>query len=286
MLQAHTQTDLWIKLQQATTFIQQTTAVKPRAGIILGTGLGDLVDDIDVRTAMRYKDIPHFPTSTVESHTGKLLLGYLDGVPVVVMQGRFHYYEGYTMQAVTFPVRVMKMLGAEALFISNAAGGLSNDQELSDLMLIEDHINLFPENPLSGPNLDKLGVRFPDMSQPYSPELRKLAFNVAKQEGLTLKRGVYAGLTGPNLETPAEYRYLSIIGADAVGMSTVPEVIVARHMRMPVLAVSVITDLCTPEKLRPMTIEEVISVAEAAEPKLLQLFRRMLPLWAVEKQPV
>lgn len=286
MLQSYTPSDLWTQLRQATAFIERNTAVRPRAGIILGTGLGNLVDEIDVRSAMRYKDIPYFPTSTVESHSGKLLLGYLDGVPVVVMQGRFHYYEGYTMQAVTFPVRVMKMLGIEALFISNAAGGLSPEHELSDLMLIEDHIDLFPENPLRGENLDELGVRFPDMSEPYSLSLRKLAFAIAQQENLTLKCGTYAGLTGPNLETPAEYRYLRIIGADAVGMSTVPEVIVARHMRLPVLAISVITDLCTPEKLRPMTLEEVIAAAEKAEPRLLQLFRKMLPVWAIEQKVI
>ncbi|MGF1532398.1 MAG: purine-nucleoside phosphorylase [Bernardetiaceae bacterium] len=274
-------TDTWLQIQQATAFIQSHSTLKPKAAIILGTGLGGLVDDMDIRLSMRYCDIPYFPTATVESHEGRLLMGYVSKIPVVIMQGRFHYYEGYPMQAVTFPVRVMRMLGATALFSSNAAGGLDPAHELSDLMLIEDHINLFPENPLTGPNLDKLGVRFPDMSQPYSRNLQKLALSVAQRLDLHLHKGVYVGLPGPNLETPAEYRYLRIIGADAVGMSTVPEVIVARHMRMEVFAVSVITDLCTPEKLRPMTIEEVIEAAQKAEPKLLALFREMLPLWSL-----
>ncbi len=275
--------DTWLQLQQATSFIQRNTSIQPKAGIILGTGLGALVEDIDMRTAMQYADIPYFPTSTVVSHQGKLLLGYLDEVPVVVMQGRFHYYEGYDMDAVTFPVRVMKMLGIEALFISNAAGGLSPEQNLSDLVMITDHINLFPDNPLRGPNLDKLGVRFPDMSDPYSLELQKIARSVADKEDIRLLEGVYAGVPGPNLETPAEYKYLRIIGGDMVGMSTIPEVIIARHMRLPVLAISVITDLCTPKKLRPMTIEEVIAAAEAAEPALLTLFRTALPAWAATK---
>ncbi|SDL81482.1 purine-nucleoside phosphorylase [Catalinimonas alkaloidigena] len=264
------------ELAAAVEYIRQHTAHVPAVGIILGTGLTHLADDIEISTTIPYEQIPHFPVSTVETHTGRLLFGHLAGKPVVAMQGRFHYYEGYSMPQVTFPVRVMKLLGIRVLLISNAAGGLHPDHELSDLMVISDHINLQPDNPLRGPNDTTLGVRFPDMLDAYDQDLRKLAHRVAHEEGFPLQEGVYVSVPGPNLETPAEYRFLRTIGADAVGMSTVPEVIVARHMDLPVLAVSVITDLCAPGKLKKISIAEVLQAARDAEPKLRTLFRRMV----------
>ncbi len=252
------------------------SGLQPRTGIILGTGLGGLVDDIAIETIVPYEEIPHFPISTVESHSGRMLLGHLQGHPVMVMQGRFHFYEGYSMQMVTFPVRVMKRMGIEQLLVSNAAGALHPDYHTSDLMLLNDHINLLPDNPLTGNNIDELGPRFPDMSEPYDPGLREMAHAVATAEGFTLREGVYASVQGPNLETPAEYRFLRVIGADAVGMSTVPEVIVARHMDLPVMGVSAITDLCAPGKIKKITIAEVLAAAKAAEPRLRALFRGMV----------
>lgn len=258
-------------LAAALGFIRRQTDLAPRCGIILGTGLGGLVDDLDVAAVVPYEEIPHFPTSTVETHAGRLLFGTLAGRPVVVMQGRFHHYEGYTMTQVTFPVRVMKLLGIGRLLISNAAGGLDPTYALSDLMVISDHLNLLPENPLRGPNDNALGPRFPDLFDAYDAGLRQHAHRVARQAGFVLREGVYAAVPGPNLETPAEYRYLRTIGADAVGMSTVPEVLVARHMGLPTFAVSVITDLCAPDKLKPITIAEVLAAAAAAEPQLRAL---------------
>ncbi len=264
------------EIKEATAYIQNITNFQPELGIILGTGLGALVDDIEIEKTINYKDIPNFPVSTVETHSGKLIFGMLSGKKVVAMQGRFHYYEGYSMQQVTMPVRVMKLLGIKTLFISNAAGGLNHSLKMSDVMVINDHINLFTENPLRGANMDEFGGRFPDMYAAYDPALIKLAMEVAKEKGIDLREGVYAAVTGPNLETAAEYRYLEIIGADAVGMSTIPENIVARHMSLPVFAVSVITDLCYPEKLKPVSIPEIINASMVAQPKMTTIFKGML----------
>lgn len=264
------------EIKEATAYIQSHTDFKPEIGIILGTGLGALVDDIKIHKILSYKDIPHFPISTVETHSGFLIFGELSGKNIVAMQGRFHYYEGYSMQQVTMPVRVMKLLGIEYLFISNAAGGLNHSLKLSDVMIINDHINLFPENPLRGANIAEFGSRFPDMYEPYSKKLIEMAMKVAEERKIDLREGVYAGVQGPNLETPAEYKYLEKIGADAVGMSTIPENIVARHMELPVFAVSVITDLCTPEHLKPVSIPEIISAAINAQPKMTAIFKGLL----------
>jgi purine-nucleoside phosphorylase len=265
-----------IRIKQAGAYItSKTSGFEPVAGIILGTGLGALVNDIDVKYELNYDDIPHFPVSTVESHHGKLIFGYLSGKPVMVMQGRFHYYEGYSMPEVTFPVRVMKLLGIRALMVSNAAGGLNPQFQLSDLMILSDHINLQPENPLTGLNLDELGDRFPDMSEPYRKDWVKQALAIAEAKGIPAHAGVYAAVTGPNLETPAEYKYLSIIGADAVGMSTVPEIIVARHMGIPTFAVSVITDLCYGE-IKEVSVPEIIAAAMKAEPGMTTIIKELL----------
>ncbi|MGB0524183.1 MAG: purine-nucleoside phosphorylase [Flammeovirgaceae bacterium] len=263
------------KINEAIAYIRSQHSGTPQFGVILGTGLGALVNDIDIETSISYEDIPHFPVSTVETHTGKLIFGKLGGKNVVVMQGRFHYYEGYSMKEVTFPVRVLKLLGIEKLFISNAAGGLNTNFEKSDLVIVNDHINLQYENPLTGPNLDELGSRFPDMSQPYDRNLIALGKKVAEQEGITVKEGVYVSVPGPNLETKAEYKYLTIIGADCVGMSTVPEVIVACHMSLPVFTVSVITDICYGE-LEPVDIADIIAAAAKAEPNMTKLIAKMI----------
>lgn len=257
---------------EAASAISESTAVRPRTGIILGTGLGGLVSDIELTSAISYADIPHFPVATVESHDGRLLIGHLEGTPVYVLQGRFHLYEGYDAREVTFPVRVLKSLGVETLLISNAAGGMNSDYRRGDLMLIRDHINFQGVNPLIGPNVAEWGPRFPDMSEPYDPGLREHARQAARDGNIRLHEGVYVAVTGPNLETPAEYRFLRRIGADAVGMSTIPEVIVARHMGMAVMAVSVITDECDPDDLAPVTIPEVLAAARAAEPSLQAVF--------------
>jgi purine-nucleoside phosphorylase len=267
------------QLHAAVAYIQaQTNSFKPDYGIILGTGLGALAKEVQVQHTLSYADIPHFPVSTVESHAGRLLLGTLGGKKVAVLQGRFHYYEGYSMQQVVFPVRVMKLLGISTLLVSNAAGGLNPDYRISDLMLIDDHINLQPTNPLVGPNLDELGPRFPDMFAPYDAQLLQVATAAAERLGFAdrVRRGVYASLPGPMLETPAEYRYLRIVGADTVGMSTVPEVIAARHMNLPVLAVSVITDLASPENLKPVDIQHILAAAADAEPRLTALIKAVL----------
>ncbi len=267
------------QLREATAYLQQALPdFKPEAGIILGTGLGALVNDVEVTHRFSYADIPHFPVSTVESHAGELLAGTLAGKQVLVMRGRFHFYEGYSMEQVVFPVRVMKLLGIQNLFVSNASGGLNPAYEYSDLMLLEDHINLQPTNPLIGKNLDELGSRFPDMMEPYDVRLLALAEEAARDLDLAqyLRRGVYASLPGPMLETPAEYRYLRTIGADAVGMSTVPEVIAAVHMGLPVLAISVITDLCAPGKLQKVNIADILRTAAVAEPRLTALIKAVL----------
>jgi purine-nucleoside phosphorylase len=264
------------QIQEAAEFIQRQYSTKPQFGIILGTGLGGLVSEIETELTISYTDIPHFPVSTVESHSGKLIFGKLAGKQVVVMQGRFHFYEGYDMKQVTFPVRVMKLLGIEKLFISNAAGGLNPKYNISDLMVINDHINLMTENPLTGKNLDEFGVRFPDMSEPYDQQLIGQALAIAKENSIPTHQGVYAGVTGPNLETKAEYKFLSIIGADAVGMSTIPENIVARHMELPCFAISVITDLCYEGKIQKVSVEEVIAAAKIAEPGMTLIIKELI----------
>ncbi|WP_114749601.1 purine-nucleoside phosphorylase [Pleomorphovibrio marinus] len=248
----------------------------PEVGIILGTGLGGLLANISISMEVDYRDIPFFPVSTVESHAGTLVFGTLGNKKIVAMKGRFHYYEGYNMKEVTFPVRVMKKLGISHLFISNAAGGLHPDFKVGQSMIINDHIDLFPENPLRGANLEDFGPRFPDMSEPYDELLIQKALDIAKDENIHTAVGVYAGLQGPNLETKAEYKYLGKIGADAVGMSTVPEVIVARHMNLPVFAISAITDLCAPGKIKKITISEVLQAAAMAEPGMTTILRKLI----------
>jgi purine-nucleoside phosphorylase len=248
----------------------------PEIGIILGTGLGGLVTEIEVEYQLMYSNIPNFPISTLEFHSGKLIFGTLAGKKVVAMQGRLHYYEGYNMKQITFPVRVLKMLGIQKLFVSNASGALNPDFRKGDLMIIEDHINLQPDNPLIGRNYEDLGPRFPDMSAPYSADLIEKGLAIAKAQNITCHKGVYVSVTGPNLETKAEYKYLRIIGADAVGMSTVPEVIVANHMSLPVFAISVLTDEGFPEVLQPVSVEEIIKIATAAEPKLTKILKELI----------
>ena len=264
------------QINEAVDFIKSRDVQLPTFGIILGTGLGGLVKDMEVSTTINYEDIPHFPVSTIEFHSGKLIFGMLCGRPVVVMQGRFHHYEGYNLKEVTFPVRVLKMLGIQKLFVSNAAGGLNQSFEKSDLMIIADHINLMPENPLTGKNLDELGGRFPDMSEPYDLELIDQAMQIATENQIKVHQGVYAAVTGPNLETKAEYRYLQIIGADAVGMSTVPEIIVARHMELPCFAISVITDLCYPGAIKKVIVEDIIAAAMKAEPNMTKMIKELI----------
>lgn len=249
---------------------------EPEVGIILGTGLGALVNEIEVEKQLMYSNIPDFPMSTLEFHSGKLIFGMLGGKKVVAMQGRLHYYEGYTMQQITFPVRVMKMLGIKTLFVSNASGSLNPDMKKGDLMILEDHINLQPMNPLTGRNDEELGPRFPDMSEPYRHDMIEKGIGIAKANNITCHKGVYVAVTGPNLETRAEYKYLRIIGGDIVGMSTVPEVIVANHMGLPVFAISVITDEGFPEVLKPILLEEILAVAREAEPKLTTILKELI----------
>lgn len=265
------------QVARAARFIEQQLSIKTDKGIILGTGLGGLAREIEVQAALSYADIPGFPISTVESHDGRLLYGTLAGVPVLAMQGRFHLYEGYTAQQVTFPVRVMATMGVRTLVISNAAGGMNPQFRRGDLMMITDHINLLGANPLIGPNHAGWGPRFPDMSEPYDLELRALAAQQALSRGIRLQQGVYVAVTGPNLETRAEYRFLRQIGADVVGMSTIPEVIVGRHMGLRVLAFSVITDECFPDALAPVSLEEVLEAAALAEPHLTALIGALVP---------
>lgn len=264
-------------IQRTTQYIKSRIGdFEPEVGIILGTGLGRLVDEIQVEKQMMYSNIPDFPISTLEFHSGKLIFGTLGGKKVVAMQGRLHYYEGYNMQQITFPVRVMKMLGIKTLLVSNASGSLNPDFKKGDLMVIEDHINLQHANPLTGHNDENLGPRFPDMSQPYRPNMIEKALAVAKANNITCHKGVYVAVTGPNLETRAEYRFLRIIGGDAVGMSTVPEVIVANHMSLPVFAISVLTDEGFPEVLKPVSVEEILEVAHAAEPKMTLILKELI----------
>jgi purine-nucleoside phosphorylase len=265
---------LFDQIQEAAAAIRARWPHEPTAGVILGTGLGKLTEDISDQTVIRYEDIPHFPHSTAPSHKGQLVCGTLGGKPVVVMEGRLHFYEGYTLQQVTFPVRVMKALGAGTLVVSNACGGMNPQWNKGDLMLIEDHINLLGDNPLIGPNDDRLGDRFPDMCNCYDRALLKLGRQIAREEQIVCHQGVFVAVSGPNLETRAEYRFLRLIGADVVGMSTVPEVIVAVHSKMRVLGISVITDQCLPDALEPVSIPEIIATANEAEKKLRVLVRR------------
>ncbi len=264
------------QINETVAYIRQHTEAKPEVGIVLGTGLGGLVREIAQETVLSYEQIPHFPVSTVESHEGKLIFGRIGTRPVVAMQGRFHYYEGYTMQQITFPIRVMKFLGVNTLVISNAAGGMNPLFRKGDLMIMVDHINLLGDNPLIGPNDEALGPRFPDMSEPYSQRLIELAEAIALEEKIPVQKGVYVAVAGPNLETRAEYRFLRGIGADVVGMSTVPEVIVARHMNLEVFGISVITDECFPDALQPVDIPDIIQTAQKAEPKLTLLMKRLI----------
>lgn len=264
------------KIKQTAEFLQaQVKGEMPKLAIILGSGLGNLVDHIEDKQVIAYKDIPNFPVSTVEGHSGNLIFGTLSGRRVMAMQGRFHYYEGYDMKAVTFPVRVMKALGVETIFVSNAAGGMNKEFKVGDVMIITDHINLFPENPLRGKNYNELGTRFPAMTEAYDHELVKKADKIAEEKGLRLMHGVYVGTTGPTFETPAEYEYFRIIGGDAVGMSTVPEVIVANHAGMKVFGVSVITDLGGKDIRQVPTHEEVQQAAENAQPTMLALIKEL-----------
>ncbi|MCK9279467.1 MAG: purine-nucleoside phosphorylase [Melioribacteraceae bacterium] len=256
--------------------IRKKTKNDYEIGIVLGTGLGGLVNEIEIEHQFDYEELPHFPLSTVESHRGKLIFGKISGKNVVAMQGRFHYYEGYTMQEITYPIRVMKFLGVKTLVVSNACGGMNPLYKRGDLMLMVDHINLLGDNPLIGKNEDELGPRFPDMSEPYSLDLIDIAEEVALENKIKIQKGVYVAVPGPNLETKAEYRFLRATGADVVGMSTVPENIAANHMGMKVLGVSIITDECFPETLRPVDVKEIIEIAMKAEPKLTLLMKEVI----------
>ncbi|WZO99107.1 purine-nucleoside phosphorylase [Isosphaeraceae bacterium EP7] len=266
----------WDDVREATEAVKGRWPGTPTVGIVLGTGLGGLADEIKAEARIPYPEIPHFPKSTVESHKGQLVCGTLAGKSVVAMEGRFHSYEGYTPAQVTFPIRVMKELGCTTLLVSNAAGGLNPLHHKGDLIVIEDHINLMGINPLIGPNDDRLGLRFPDLIEPYDKKLQALALEIALEQKIVAHRGVYVAVTGPNLETRAEYRFLRAIGADVVGMSTVPEVLVAVHAGLKVLGFSIVTDLCLPDALEPANIEEIIKVAKTAEGKLRTLVIEVL----------
>lgn len=264
------------KIKEAASYIQKQGITAPEVGIILGTGLGNLVREVKVEISLDYQDIPYFPVSTVETHLGKLMYGELSGKKVLIMNGRFHYYEGYDMQQITFPVRVMKMLGIDYLLVSNAAGAINLKMKKASLMIIDDHINMLPGNPLVGKNIDELGPRFPDMSCPYDPSMIQSMEQIAAKNKLAVNKGVYVAWIGPSLETRAEYRFIKVMGADAVGMSTVPEVIVAHHMGMKIAAVSVITDLCDPDNIEPANINNIIANAVRAEKDLVLLFKELV----------
>jgi purine-nucleoside phosphorylase len=256
--------------------IRKSTTEKYTIGIILGTGLGGLVKEIDVKHQINYEDLPHFPISTVESHHGKLIFGTINGKNVVAMQGRFHFYEGYSMQQITYPVRVMKFLGVKTLLVSNACGGMNPQYRKGDVMIMVDHINMLGDNPLIGKNEDELGPRFPDMSEPYNEELIELAEKIALENQIKIQKGVYIAVPGPNLETRAEYRFLRATGADVVGMSTIPENIIANHMGMKVLGISIVTDECFPDSLKPVNVEEIIATAMQAEPKMTLIMKELI----------
>jgi len=264
------------KIKETADYLRSKITTQPKVGIILGTGLGNLVTQITDKTEIPYETIPNFPLSTVEGHSGKLILGKLGGIEVLAMQGRFHYYEGYDMKAVTFPVRVMKALDIDFLLVSNASGGMNPDFEIGDLMIITDHINLFPEHPLRGKNFKELGPRFPDMSEAYDKELVRKAKEIAKRNNIRVVEGVYVGTTGPTFETPSEYKYFRIIGGDAVGMSTVPEVIVANHSGMKVFGISIITDLGVPGKIIEVTHEEVQEIGNSVQPLMTLIMKELI----------
>jgi len=264
------------QINETVNYILKETGFKPEAGIILGSGLGGLVNEINISHCLNYENIPNFPVSTVEGHSGRLIFGTLSGKKVVAMQGRFHFYEGYTMKELTFPVRVMKFLGIKHLILSNASGGVNPDFEIGDIMIITDQINLLPSNPLIGINIKELGPRFVDMHNAYDKNLIAKALDIAKTNGIDCKTGVYAAVTGPCFETPAEYKYVRIVGADTVGMSTVPEVMVARHMGIPCFAVSIITDLGVEGKIVEISHDEVVEVANKAEPKMTLIIKELI----------
>jgi purine-nucleoside phosphorylase len=264
------------KIKATSTFIQKATDFKPEIGIILGTGLGGLVNEIEIVYTLKYGDIPNFPVSTVDGHKGQLIFGKLGGKNILAMQGRFHFYEGYDLKEVTFPVRVMRELGIKTLIVSNASGGVNPSFKVGDIMMIVDHINMFGQNPLIGSNINELGTRFPDMSQAYDLHLRNLARKIALKNCIDLKEGVYVGVSGPTFETPAEYRMFRILGGDAIGMSTVPEVIVARHSGMNVFGISIITDSGVPGEIVEISHEEVQEVAMNAEPKMSLIIRELI----------
>ncbi len=268
--------ELYGQIEEAVAAIRSQWDVTPRAGIILGTGLGNLAEQVDVEATIEYGDIPHFPVSTATSHAGRLVLGRLNGTPVVAMEGRFHQYEGYPLKQITLPVRVMKAMGADVMLVSQAVGGMNPNYQPGDVMLIDDHINLMGDNPLVGINDDRLGPRFPDMSAPYDQPLIEVGLAVARRGDFVAHKGVSVAVTGPNLETRAEYRFLRMIGADVVGMSTVPEVIVAVHCGLRVFGVAVITDMCLPDALEVANVEDIIATANAAEPKLRALMEGVL----------
>ncbi len=263
-------------IKETTEFLQEKGFVNPEIGIILGTGLGQLVNEIEIIKEISYNHIPNFPTATVEFHKGKLIYGKLEGKIVIVMQGRFHLYEGYSLQDVTYPVRIMNSLGVKTLLVSNASGAVNLNFKKGELMLIDDHINLQGGSPLAFKGVEQMGTRFTDMSAPYDPKINTKLEAIAKEKNINLHKGVYASVIGPQLETRAEYRYLKTIGADAVGMSTVPEVIVANHLDLPVAAVSVLTDECDPNNLKPIDIDEIIALAGKAEPQMITLFRELI----------
>ncbi len=264
------------QLEESVAYLKNKGFDAPEIGIVLGTGLGKLVDEVEDHVEAHYNNIPYFPLATVEFHSGKLIYGTLEGKKVVVMQGRFHLYEGYDFLDITYPIRIMKELGIKNLFISNAAGAINLNYKKGDIMLIQDHINLQGGSPLAFKNVNEFGDRFVDMSEPYDIEMRNKLTKIAAESNITLQKGVYASVVGPQLETKAEYRMLKILGADAVGMSTVPEVIVANHLRLPIVAVSVLTDECDPDNLEPVNIQEIIEIAGNAEPKMITLFKELI----------
>jgi purine-nucleoside phosphorylase len=268
---------LYDQVQEAVAYIRQQTNFQPRTAIVLGTGLGNLTDEIQIQEEIVYPDIPHFAQSTVQSHKGKLIFGQMGAHPVVVMAGRFHWYEGWSMEQVTFPIRVLKFLGVQQLIITNVSGGVNPHLQAGDLVVVKDHINLLPDNPLRGPNDERLGPRFPDMLHTYDEALRQKALEIAQKHQIRAFEGVYSALSGPNLETPAEYTMLRTLGSDCTGMSSIPEVLVARHMNLPVLMISLVSNVAYPRSvIRETTVEELIATAESAEPKLRLLIREML----------
>jgi len=269
-------TDLFSKVSEAANFLKENGVVAPQIGIVLGTGLGNLAESIEAIETITYDQIPHFPVSTVESHQGRLIYGNLEGKKVLAMQGRFHYYEGYSAVEITFPIRVMKILGIEHLLVSNAAGTVNPEFKKGELMLIDDHINMIPDNPLRGENDERFGPRFPDMSQPYSKKLNGMIKEIAAELNIKMNEGVYTPVAGPNLETRAEYRYMRMIGSDAIGMSTAPEVIVANHMGLPACAISVLTDECDPDNLEPVSIAEILEIAATAEKDLTKVYKELV----------